>query len=75
MNIELKPRIEGYKKGPPGKPVVCEQDGFVSMSVMEMAKHLNVSYPLLTKHLNGIAKHAKGYTCRYLTSEEIKEQK
>jgi hypothetical protein len=73
IDIEIKPRIDGYKKGPPGKAVVCEQDGTISASVMEMAKHLDVSYPLLAKHLAGFAKHAKGYTCRYATEQEICE--
>lgn len=73
LDIEKKPRVNHAQKGPSGKPMVCEQNGLYASSMVAMALAMKISYPLMAKFMAGKCKHAKGYTFRYATVEEIKE--
>jgi len=73
LDIQKKPSVEKMPRGSKGKPIICEQTGLYAESMTSMAIAMNISYPLMAKFMTGGCKHAKGYTFRWASMEEIKE--
>lgn len=73
LDIDKKPMEDNLPRGAKGRPMICEQTGRYEPSMASMAISMRISYPLMAKFMAGKCKHAKGYTFRYATSEEIAE--
>jgi hypothetical protein len=70
LSIDVAPMV-CYSAKHEGIPIVCEQTGAITRTYLEMAGLLGLSQPLITRFMQGKCNHAKGYTFRFATKEEI----